>query len=361
MLAPQSQLLIRNIELFDEGDWLIINPADAYIGNDLEAQPITFLHQYFDIFSQSVSGMNSVQFDSRDVASKAYGFNVEAQSGLHTHHFCPFLPNDKVYTDILIHMPKAKAQLSLLLAMAIPSLSLDGRIHLVGENKGGIKSANKILAEFGDVEKVDSARHCSLLTCHVNAAVKRFLPDNWHQEIDYQLNDVTWPIYSLPGVFSHGELDNGTKLLLEKIPQRFNGSVLDFACGAGVIGSYLVKQSPQLKATLSDISALGLYCAARTAELNNQTFSLVASDGLKGISGRFNHIVTNPPFHTGIKTDYSITHDFIVGVGQHLLPKGSLYLVANRFLPYPGLLAAQFSPVHTLAQDTQFSVYYATK
>jgi hypothetical protein len=30
ILSPQSQLLERNIALFDEGQWAFINPSDAY-------------------------------------------------------------------------------------------------------------------------------------------------------------------------------------------------------------------------------------------------------------------------------------------------------------------------------------------
>jgi len=34
-------------------------------------------------------------------------------------------------------------------------------------------------------------------------------------------------------------------------------------------------------------------------------------------------------------------------------------MVANRFLPYPGLLAEHFQTVYTTAQTSQFSVYQA--
>ena len=36
-----------------------------------------------------------------------------------------------------------------------------------------------------------------------------------------------------------------------------------------------------------------------------------------------------------------------------------MQMVANRFLPYPGLLAEHFQTVYTTAQTSQFSVYQA--
>ena len=50
-------------------------------------------------------------------------------------------------------------------------------------------------------------------------------------------------IFSLPGVFSANELDNGTSLLLSTLTSPIQGKVLDVGCGAGVIGS-MIKTSP---------------------------------------------------------------------------------------------------------------------
>lgn len=356
MLSAQSQLLERNIELFDEGEWLLINPVDAYFTDLLTHRRLEILHQYFDVFAESAGGMSAQTLDSRDVAGSDAGFCLQQQVGNHLHSFAPFIDKEKSFTDVLIYLPKAKAHLAMLVAMAASVLRPNGRIHLVGENKGGIKSADKLTKRYGSTEKVDSARHCSLLTTHVETPAS-FVPADWVESNTFTIADTELEVVSMPGVFSHNELDEGTELLLQKLPSSLRSKVLDFACGAGVIGAHLKQQYPHFDVTLLDVSALALYCAARTLQANQLTGTLIAANGLHGVEGQFNHIITNPPFHTGIKTDYSITKRFISDSRRILAKSGSLYMVANRFLPYPGLLAEQFSQVRTLVQTSRFSVY----
>ena len=360
MLSNQSQLLARNLDLFEQGEWLIINPADAYFTDQLSDMSLEVLHQYFDIFSESVRVINCHSMDTRDVSQDPAGFGVTQKVSKHIHTFAPFVTGERRFSDILIYIPKAKHQLKMLLTMAGSVLRKGGRIHLVGENKGGIKSAGKLAVDFGQAQKVDSARHCSLITIDVENT-PAFRIDDWLDESTYQIDEFEWDIVSLPGVFSHTELDEGTRLLLSKLPSHLNGGILDFACGAGVIGAYLNKLQPHLKLTLLDVSALALFCAARTMQANGLSGQLLAANGLHGVEDKFNHIVTNPPFHTGVKTDYSITKRFISDAKRILIKDGTLHLVANRFLPYPGLLAEHFSQVRPLAQTTQFSVYLSLK
>ena len=360
-LSPQSQLLERNIDILSSGKCLVINPADSLFLRAQKDTALTIMHQYYDVFSQSVRTTSALKLDSRDLISRANGFEETVTMGKHTHVFAPFLLSAPQYTDIVIYMPKSKPHTQMLLAMAACMLTLDGRLYLVGENKGGIKSAGKLLEQYGPVQKLDSARHCSLLCCQVTAQVPLFDPIKWLKSANYELNGTEWEVSSLPGVFSHGELDAGTKLLLEKLPTSFRGSVLDFACGAGVIGSYIVSQFPHVNLTLSDVSALALYCTALSVNDNGHHATLIAANGLSGIEEKFDTIVTNPPFHTGVKTDYSITEAFVRRSPSLMKSDASMYMVANRFLPYPGLLSESFNDFNTLAQDTKFSVYLTSR
>lgn len=66
-----------------------------------------------------------------------------------------------------------------------------------------------------------------------------------------------------------------------------------------------------------------------------------------------------PPFHSGVKTDTSMTEQFLREVAQHLEPGGELRLVANSFLPYESEIQRQIGAVEKLAQDRRFTVYRA--
>lgn len=357
ILSPQSQLLERNINLFDEGQWAFINPSDAYFLDGLKSKDVTVIHQFFDIFSECVRVIPSVSFDSRDITSK--GFEVTQKVGKHTHIFTPFVTLEGSHSDVMLFLPKAKTHFQMLLRMAAGMVGQNGRIHVVGENKGGIKSAAKLMQQYGPTQKVDSARHCSLITLIVENPHNGFNPDDWTDFNTYEVEGTSWDVAAMPGVFSYQELDTGTALLLEKMSTTLRGEVLDFACGAGVIASYLMLKYPHLKLHLTDVSALAIYCSALTLKENNVAATLYGADGLHGFTQKVQHVVTNPPFHTGVKTDYTITKRFISDAKAILTSKGTLQMVANRFLPYPGLLSEHFQTVYTTAQTSQFSVYQA--
>lgn len=338
MLAATSQLLCRNIELFATGRWLLVNPADAQIFSELDNPQIEGFHQYFDIFQQCHAH----------------------QPGQHS--FAPAIDNEQRYDGIVIYMPKAKEQLKLLLANAVTQLQQGGLLLLVGENKSGVKSAAKLMSSYGDkVNKLDSARHCALFAVEFNGKAAAFHLQNWLLETQIQIKGTRFAVHSLPGVFSYGELDAGTRLLLENSPLDRGGKVLDFACGAGVIGCYLALQQTKINLTMSDISALAIYSAQQTAKANGIDATIVAANGLEGLDKDFGLVFTNPPFHTGVKTDYSVTEGFIGSVKQHMSGQGRLILVANRFLPYPDLLQQQFGNLSTIAQTSKFNLYQCIK
>ena len=358
-LSPQSQLILRNEEQFEQGNWLVINPDDAALFGALSEVKLTVLHQYYDVFKQCARRTEAARFDSRDLINNSANFALTTASDNHTHIFAPAVGDVAAITDVLIFMPKAKVHLAMLMAMAAALVGEGNRVHVIGENRGGIKSAGKTIQSYGDVDKIDSARHCSWLTCHINQTPAPFTLNDYMSRDTYSRNGIEWTICSLPGVFSHRELDAGTAMLLDKLPSSLSGKVLDFACGAGVIASYLLSTGSKARVELLDVSALALWCSAHTLHENNQQGVIIATDTLQGVSAKYHTVVTNPPFHTGVKTDYRISREFIQATRQHLQPKGKLYLVANRFLPYAELLSEQFSSPSLLTQDNRFSVYFA--
>ncbi|WP_416307225.1 methyltransferase [Neptunicella sp. SCSIO 80796] len=333
MLSAPSQLLIKNQTLFTQGKWLLVNPEDTDIFTQLDANLDGF-YQYFDIYQQA-----------------------EHLPGQHS--FAASLESNQQYDGVIVYMPKAKAQAQMLLANMANMLKTGGSLWLVGENKGGIKAAPKLLAPFSDqIVKQDAARHCSLFRCTINKPVKPFNLKQWQTEFEININDCQLKICSLPGVFNHGALDTGSRLLLESIHTLPNGKLLDFACGAGIVGCYLASKNPAAQILMSDINALALHCARQTAELNNIDASIIASNGLNAISDKFSAIYTNPPFHTGTKTDYQVSEQFIANAKKALTAKGSLTLVANAFLKYPELLQTHLSTVKVLAETSKFKVYH---
>lgn len=342
MLSAPSQLVLRNRECFAQGRWLLVNPQDSQIFNELSGLDVQGFHQFYDQFQQCQQHCAQPQHF-------AASFSEEVAS-------------PQAFDGALVYLPKAKQHTQMLLADIANSLRPGATLMLVGENKGGAKSAGKLLAAYGEsVHKLDSARHCTLFTTEVNQQVAPFSLAKWQRTVPVSIKNIKFQIVTLPGVFSHGELDAATRLLLENAPPAANGNVLDFACGAGPIGCYLALTHPQAAVIMSDINALALYCAKQSALLNKVKAEVVASNGLQQIPGNLVAIYTNPPFHTGIKTDYQITGQFLQQISAHLLPGGQLTLVANRFLPYPELIRQHLGNCTNLAKTNKFSLYGASR
>lgn len=334
-----SQVILRNHELMGSGRWLIANAQDAEVFDELKQQSAARFcgfHQYFGVYQ----GCNDPQ---------QHKFGAEYR-----------LEHQPPFDGALMVLPKAKAQAKMLLANLATVVKSGGTLLLVGENNTGGKSAGKLLECWGEnVIKQDSARHCSLYSTTLQIQNKAFDLQTYLNHFEVEVNATRFPVVSLPGVFSHKSLDPGTQLLLEHIEHVPIGRILDFACGSGVIGTYLALKNPSIALVMSDVSALALYCAQKTATLNQIEAEVIASDGLSAIEGSFNAIYTNPPFHTGVKTDYAITQNLLKQLKHHLRSPGKLLLVANRFLKYPGLIEQQLGNCETVAQTSKFNLYQA--
>ncbi|BFM50063.1 class I SAM-dependent methyltransferase [Marinomonas sp. THO17] len=341
---PTSQLLIRNEEQL-QGTLLFANPEDTY-PQSLAA------HANVYAWCQSKTRYDAllkVGFaEDKLLFSEQWSLPVE-------------------FDHVVIYQPKAKELLDYLLANVLPHLKEGGQIWLVGDNKSGVKSSMKRLEpHLEDIGKVDSAKHCLLFTGYKQASAKPFVFADWVTPWQVEVAGQQMTLCSLPGVFGHGKLDKGTVLLLEQLQShRFMSEVaqariLDFGCGDGIIALWLHRHT-QAQITALDDSALALKATQLTFTANqaDEALTLLASNGLNEVKGRFNYVVTNPPFHTGVSTDYSIAESFFIGVKSHLTLNGELFVVANDFLRYPPLLDAALGSHTRLLRDKGFAVYHA--
>lgn len=356
MLSPASELLLRNKHFFETGNWLIINATDGEI---------------FSYFKQQVIGYHQFYHDYLSISSYAKG----------KHIYASYEALENKFDGVIVYWPKSKQHGLMLCQFAVTHLVDNGFLLIVGDNKGGVKSAGKLLDKSGiHTQKSDSARHCTLLAAQISTPVLNFDPSS--QIHTYQLTNNAQPLslQILPGAFSCDGIDPGSALLLADIDALLSDmsdhnkrskqplKILDFACGNGVIGLSVAQGlSPQMIArsvayelTLSDVNAIALSCAQNNIRLNQfdaQQIKVVSSDGLQQVSEKFHLIVSNPPFHSGTKTDYSISEQFFRDAKQKLLPGGKLRIVANRFLKYPDQLESVFGNLKIITKNSKFSVY----
>lgn len=280
-----------------------------------------------------------------------------AQQGWQSHF--GITPPAGEFDAVLVFMPKAKARLQAVLQQLPDVLAPGACVYLVGEKREGIDSAGKwLLALANDARKIDRARHSVLWSARVGGDIASQPVHSRCPVI--ALPGIALPVCFLPGVFSEGRLDEGTALLLQHLPELPPGPVLDFACGSGVISAFILHRQPQLALTAVDSDAFAIASTEVTLAQNRHKAEVLASNGFSELTGRrFGSIVTNPPFHEGIKTDALMTVGFIHDMARHLHSGGELWLVANRFLPYAEALQTVFKTVEVITETGKFRVYHA--
>ena len=269
----------------------------------------------------------------------------------------------KKYDWIIVNLPRQKALLSMMLDCVSALLSETGVLWLAGENRAGIKSADKLLAlHFSQVRKLDNARHCTLYEATGGVNRQPFNPHNYQQTWKLDCHHSEINVVSFPGVFAHGRLDPGSALLLRALmTMDLEGDVLDFACGAGVLGACIAAKHEQTTLTLLDTNALALRSSEATFGLNNLSGSIQASDGLTELKGSFDVIVSNPPIHAGYKTDNQLGRRLLETVPGFINPGGMLILVANLHLPYENWLSTSFRRSYKLIANDNFKVIVAKR
>ena len=144
---------------------------------------------------------------------------------------------------------------------------------------------------------------------------------------EYSYRGVSLSFRTDAGVFSRGEVDTGTRVLLEALPEELSGEILDLGCGWGVIGITVAKKWPETRVTLADVNVRALELSRENAERNRTEVSCVESDGMAAFAGRtFDAVITNPPIRAGKQVIYRMFADAAKGLN----PGGALYLVIRK-------------------------------
>jgi len=130
------------------------------------------------------------------------------------------------------------------------------------------------------------------------------------------------------GVFSRMEVDKGTALLLNTLPETVTGVVLDMGCGYGAIGVSVGKAWPDCRVTMADINARAVALAGQNVKLNDVKATVLQSDGYAALPAEptFDLILQNPPIRAGKSVIYAMFADG----AKRLADGGALWLVIRK-------------------------------
>lgn len=146
-------------------------------------------------------------------------------------------------------------------------------------------------------------------------------------ECEYTFRGIPMTFLTDAGVFSRGEVDTGTRLLLEALPEEVSGDILDLGCGWGVIGIAVARKWPECRVTLADVNTRALDLSQENAKRNGAEVTCLESDGMAALADKtFDAVITNPPIRAGKQVIYQMFAD----AAKHLKPGGVLYLVIRK-------------------------------
>ncbi len=254
------------------------------------------------------------------------------------------------YAAAIVCLPRSREAARALISRAAGEVAPGGWIAVDGQKTDGIDSALKDLR--GRVDLSDS-----LSKAHGKLASFASGPDlsDWcavpRQRDGFQ---------TLPGIFSADGPDPGSVLLAQSLPPKLAGKVADLGAGWGFLAAEILKRPGVRRLDLVEAEADALDCARINIADPRARFHWADATAWRPET-LLDAVVMNPPFHMGREADPALGAAFIRSARRMLAPDGSLWLVANRHLPYDAVLAECFLNVSDAASDSRFRVIHATK
>lgn len=166
--------------------------------------------------------------------------------------------------------------------------------------------------------------------------------------------------FTTAGVFSDGAIDKGSVLLASALPKKLPKKLADLGAGWGYLSHAMLQKDGVETIDLYETEQLSLDCARLNINDPRAKFYWADVTDIQEKSV-YDGVVMNPPFHTGRTGDPQLGQTFIQTAARILKPQGTLWMVANRHLPYEATLADLFAKVEELSGNGGFKIFKASR
>jgi len=164
------------------------------------------------------------------------------------------------------------------------------------------------------------------------------------------------------GIFSSDRIDPGSQFLAEHLPVDLHGNVADLGAGWGFLSAAVLLRCPKIqRLDVFEADARALECARKNLTDYGREIHFHWHDVTSGLPGSYDAIIMNPPFHTGQTTDVDLGRSFIRSAAAALHRGGQMLLVANRQLPYEGVLDTSGLAWRKIAEDKMYKLIFSEK
>ncbi len=262
----------------------------------------------------------------------------------------PDLPEAAGFDGAVVALPRSRERAAVWIAGAVARLAPTGWLAVEGHKRHGADSTFRALRDRlrggGNLSKA----HGRIFWGQPDPALATPPPPVVAAD----------GLATAPGVFAADRVDAGTEALIAALPQRLPARLADLGAGRGLLARAILAQKEVAEVTLVEADHAALEAARQNVPDPRAQF-LWADVTRMPAEAAFDGVVTNPPFHTEAGTDSGLGRAFIAAAARLLSHRGSLWLVANRHLPYEAELERRFREWTPLAETPQFKVLTAAR
>ena len=340
--SAADEYLIKAIEDFGlEGKNLMIqNDQFGFLGCCLnEYAPITVINNKSQEKAYQLNfannGLNLSEIDFRNPLSE-----IDSDS------------NRKAFDICLLKIPKSLDLFQLYIQQAAKVIKEDGVIFAAFMTRHFSPQLLQIAGlYFEEVTQSKAWKKSRLLTLKKK---KKFQPVKLIHEVSLNEKEILQQYF---GVFSAKHIDYASQFLIPHLTiKESDQTILDLACGNGVLSYVIRQQHPTADIHLIDDSFLAIESSKFNISDDHTFFH--HNDCLDEFEDDFfDLVVCNPPFHFEFSIDINISLELFEEVSRCLKPNGRFLLVANRHLNYKTHLVKIFEVVNILAENEKFVVY----
>lgn len=226
-----------------------------------------------------------------------------------------------------MHLAGDRRYHAALLHEAYASLSPRGKLYAAIDSRRDRWLGDNIKSLFGSVSRVHQTRQGQVYVARRTGGKsprerdfsRSFTARLWGEELELETR---------PGVFSHGELDEGTLALSESTELVGGETVIDLGCGCGALGIAAARKMGSGRAILVDSNIRAVAQSRRNilaTAMTGSCLSLVGADLGAVREGAVDRVLANPPYFG----NFSISELFVREAHRVLRPGGSLHLVTR--------------------------------
>jgi 16S rRNA (guanine1207-N2)-methyltransferase len=243
------------------------------------------------------------------------------------------------WETIVLDAPEQSQALEMMANQAATCLAPQGQLLVVDKQS----RRDELGCAFSDLTELAAGQNWTVTRC---SDPRNGLGQLLWRKIDVIIRDLEYELETLPGNFSPQGLDAGTRAMLEVAQIPAGGRVLDLACGYGVVGITAAKLGG-VEVVYVDECLAALAASRRNLQTLGLKGELVHSHLPRAVQGKFDCILTNPPYHA----DYGVAKSFLEFAVRRLNPHGWLYVVVKKPDWYVNKIRALFGGCRVTEKD----------